>query len=275
MADILSATTFLDMSSSEAASPRLGLPSQPARERTADKGPRLTVDLSAYRVRAVAPTYLGMSKIVHIDDVARDDEGALADGVRTLLESSALEFRVVITPEGRKGFRLEHAFWRTLSAIAERQGTKRSHLMSGIVREAAAEGLNTASALRSYVAQQLESELETARKQAEMAASIALLQQAPVPSFAVDRKKKLIRVNAEFNHFLRILFAEMSETSRNALQINLERPVTELFDELGRSGESVDSMMNVVLGSRFRRIRTRLVAVPPHAPTALVGFVTP
>jgi hypothetical protein len=104
---------------------------------------------------------------------------------------------------------------------------------------------------------------------------VPMMQQAPVPSFAVDRDKRLIRVNGEFNHFLRILFAEMGETVRSGLHINLERPVAQIFAELGRSGQSCECMMNVMMGTRVRRVRTRLVAVPPHDPTALVGYILP
>lgn len=136
--------------------------------------------------------------------------------------------------------------------------------------------LNATSALRSYVVHSLVTELERTREQGDEAHTIALLQQAPVPSFAVDRKKRLLRVNGEFNHFLRILFAQTGDTvPKHSLQINLETPVADIFERLGTSGESCDCMMNVLLDARVRRVRTRIVAVPPHEPTALVGYVIP
>ena len=142
------------------------------------------------------------------------------------------------------------------------------------MQDAAERQLNATSALRSYVAHELVSELERTRELTSEENYIALLQRAPVPSFAVDANKRLLRVNGEFNHFLRILFAQSGDTvSRHTLQINLETPVAEIFGMLGTSGESCDCVMNVLLESRVRRIRTRIVAVPPHDPTALVGYV--
>ena len=92
----------------------------------------------------------------------------------------------------------------------------------------------------------------------------------------LSSNKRLLRVNGEFNHFLRILFAETGEAvRRHSLQINLETPVAQLFETLASSGESCDCAMNVVLDTRARRVRTRIVAVPPHDPTALVGYVIP
>jgi hypothetical protein len=97
-----------------------------------------------------------------------------------------------------------------------------------------------------------------------------------VPSFAVDRNKRLLKVNGEFNQFLRILFAEIGDANlRHGLQINLETPVVQIFSELGHSGESRQCMMLVAHGARIRHVRTRIVAVPPHDPTALVGYVIP
>jgi predicted DNA-binding ribbon-helix-helix protein len=216
-----------------------------------------------------------MSQIAHIGSAETTDLPQPANDGGDLLDSSTPEFRTVVTAEGRKGLRLERAFWRSLGSIAARLGVKRSKLIGDVLIEATDLELNTTSALRSFAVHHLETELARVREQNALAFAVPMLQQAPVPSFAVDRDKRLVRVNGEFNQFLRILFAEMGETARSGLQINLERPVAQIFEELGRSGQSCESMMNVVMGSRFRRVRTRLIAVPPHDPTALVGYVIP
>lgn len=193
-----------------------------------------------------------------------------------LVHWSTPEFRAVSTEEGRKGLRLERAFWRALDAIGARAGLRRSAVILNVMREANAHHLNATSALRSYVAHELVTELEHTRELYDERHHIALLQRAPVPSFAVDRNKRLLRVNGEFNHFLRILFAETGDgLRRQSLQLNLETPVAQIFESLGTSAESCDCTMNVVLDHRARRVRTRIVAVPPHQPTALVGYVIP
>jgi predicted DNA-binding ribbon-helix-helix protein len=215
----------------------------------------------------------GMSEIVHIGPI--EALPVAANDQDDLLHSSTPEFRTVMTPEGRKGIRLERIFWQALAAIAARRNTKRSAIIGDVLREATSLDLNTTSALRSYAVSQLTEELAEVRQQHELAFAIPLLQQAPVPSFAVDRDKKLLRVNGEFNHFLRILFAEMGGGDRSGLQLNLEHPVAEIFADIGRTGESRECMLNVVMGTRFRRVRTRIVAVPPHNPAALVGYIIP
>ncbi|HEY9012912.1 MAG TPA: ribbon-helix-helix domain-containing protein [Devosia sp.] len=193
-----------------------------------------------------------------------------------LINWSTPEFRALSAGDTRKGLRLERAFWRALDFISSRMHRKRSAVILDVMREANSHHLNATSALRSFVANQLVTELERVQDLNDEAHHIALLQQAPLPSFAVDRNKRLLRVNGEFNHFLRILFAETGDAvRRHSLQINLETPVAQLFETLASSGESCDCAMNIVLDTRVRRVRTRIVAVPPHDPTALVGYVIP
>lgn len=216
-----------------------------------------------------------MTRVVHIGHIDASETPPPEGGDEDLLSVSTPEFRAVPTPDGRKGVRLERAFWQALAGLAERAGVKRSKVISDVLHEATDLGLNSTSALRSYAIRQLDQELQAAQEKTALAFAVPMMQQAPVPSFAVGLDKRLIRVNGEFNHFLRILFAEMGEAVRSGLQINLERPVAQLFEELGSSGQSCECMMNVVMGSRVRRVRTRLVAVPPHDPTALVGYIVP
>lgn len=214
---------------------------------------------------------------MHIELADASEQGHALSLENSLADWATPEFRTVSTPMARKGLRLERAFWRALGTISESMGLKRSKLIAHLLEEAGDFHLNSASALRSFAVHCMEEELERVRALNEASFSVALLQQAPVPSFAINRSKRLIRVNGEFNHFIHILFAETGDddASARSVQINLEMPITQVFEELGSSGESRQCMMNVLMGSRARRIRTKLVAVPPHDPTVLVGYVIP
>ena len=212
-----------------------------------------------------------MSKIVHMAGLEAPDELA-PGGEASVLDYATPEFRAVPTASGRKGIRLERAFWRALSTIAERMGIKRSQLISDVLTQADSDD-NATSILRSYAVHQVETELSAIRRQIEQSFSLPMMQQAPVPSFAIDRDKRLVRVNTEFNQFLRGVLAQLGNPDRGSLALNLERPVADIFDELGTLGRSCECLVNITMGSRFRQIRSRMVAVPPHAPTALVGYV--
>lgn len=214
--------------------------------------------------------------VMHIALADASDRHQAMSLENSLVDWATPEFRTVSTPMARKGLRLERAFWRALGTISENMGLKRSKLIARLLQEAGECRLNTASALRSFAVHAMEEELERLRALNEASFSVSLLQQAPVPSFAINRNKRLIRVNGEFNHFIRMLFAEVDGSApSHDVQINLETPIAQIFEELGTSGDSRDCMLNVLMDTRARRIRTKLVAVPPHDPTVLVGYVIP
>jgi predicted DNA-binding ribbon-helix-helix protein len=206
-------------------------------------------------------------------DASQDGQSISWEG--GLVDWATPEFRTVSTPVARKGLRLERAFWSALGTISESMGLKRSKLIAELLEEAGEHKLNTASALRSFAVHSMAEELERVRALNEASFAVSLLQQAPVPSFAINRSKRLIRVNGEFNHFIHILFADGDSAGSRGVQINLETPLAQIFEDLGTSGESRACMMDVLMGTRVRRIRTKLVAVPPHDPTVLVGYVIP
>ena len=121
-----------------------------------------------------------MSKIVHMAGLEAPDQLAPA-GEAGVLDYATPEFRAVPTANGRKGIRLERAFWRALSTIAERMGIKRSQLISDVLSEADSDD-NATSVLRSYAVHQVESELSAIRQQIELTFALPMMQQAPVPS---------------------------------------------------------------------------------------------
>lgn len=208
------------------------------------------------------------------------DRGRIADDADSEDESdlsalTATEFRAVSTSRSRKGLRLEKAFWVALETIGQWMGLKRHKLVGKIVEEAERRELNTASALRSYAIDMMHREIRRLASLNDETYTIRLLQQAPVPSFAVDRTKHVLSVNAEFNHYVRILFAETRNAApRRSLQLNLETPVHEVFDALGTGeGEGKVFGLSIVVDGRAKRVRTRIVAIPPHAPDVLVGYI--
>lgn len=196
---------------------------------------------------------------------------------------STAEFRAVTTEGGRKGLKLERAFWYALSSISERLGIKRTTLISDVLREASDRGItNTASALRSYATGRLSADLEQTRELTTTAFVIKVMQEAPVASIAVDRSRRLIRVNAEFRALVRGLATSADEAAPvddaalwHKTRVVIHTPVATLFEEIGGSGESRDSLVSVSVGVNSRQRKMRMVGVPSGAPEALVGFVTP
>jgi predicted DNA-binding ribbon-helix-helix protein len=197
---------------------------------------------------------------------------------------STAEFRAVATEGGRKGLKLERAFWHALSTIGERLGVKRSTLISDVLRDASEQGVtNTASALRSYATGRLVADLEQARALTSTTFLIKVMQEAPLASVAVDRDRRLVRANREFKSFV-LGLAGVSETAQLSApdeaaiwrdtRVIIHTPVLTLFDEIGGSGETRDCLMSVRVGVTVRQRKLRIVGVPANRPEALVGFVT-
>jgi predicted DNA-binding ribbon-helix-helix protein len=198
------------------------------------------------------------------------------DGVGPELASwSSQLFRTVGAHEARRGFRLERAFWEAIEAVSEILGRKRTALVSQVSDAARKQELNTASALRVFVVKNLMREVTRLKRLNDTSLFISLLHQAPVPAFAVDRDKRLLRVNNEFNRFLRGLVGGAQDIpAKGQLQVNLETPVAEIFTALGVSGEAFGTSINVTYAGRVSRAGVKMVAVPPADPKVLVGYVT-
>jgi predicted DNA-binding ribbon-helix-helix protein len=188
-------------------------------------------------------------------------------------EERAPEFRVVLAASKRRGVRLERLYWRLLGDIAERRNEKRPRLIASILESAAGESDNSASVLRCFVARTLEEERgELARRTTEGFA-INLLQQAPIPAFAINRQKKLHQVNQEFIQLLRITAGDMSQkTPHEVVEMTLDTPIEELF-ALSAEGSSTHCNYHIQLDGRQRRGRAKLVAVPPAPSATLVGYI--
>jgi predicted DNA-binding ribbon-helix-helix protein len=226
------------------------------------------VDTRVDRTHGVAAGTDLLDVTVHDEATADVEENA------GLAAWSELEFRTVHTPDARKGLRLERAFWQALTTIASWEGIKRHKLMARVLGEAVMLRLNTASAVRSFAVHAMEQEVTRLRALSEQVYSVERFQQAPVPSFAVDRNKHVVRINGEFSRFIKVLFSEAGTAlTGRPIQVNLETPVSQVFAELGTSGDAGLYTMNVVVDGRVRRMRTKIIAVPPHHPRVLVGYV--
>jgi hypothetical protein len=124
------------------------------------------------------------------------------------------------------------------------------------------------------VAQSLSTDAARLRGLTTTEHTIRLLQQAPVPSFAINRQKKLLQVNPEFIQFLRLVSGSMTaHISAETAQIAMDTPVEQLFEQIKQPHDSVQSTMTIRIDARQRRVTTKIVAVPPWPPTTLVGYI--
>jgi len=191
-----------------------------------------------------------------------------------LVEAAAPEFRTVSTEHGRTGIRIERVFWDGLDGLSRTQGRKRRELVGDIIALARAADLPVASALRCYVAAAQRAELDRLRELAGTVQAVRLLQAGPVPSFALNRQKRLLRANPEFVHYLRRMFAHPAvSVSPEVAQLSLDRPLGQLFEELADDGSATRCAVTIRVGDQLRRTTCRMVAAPPFPAQALVGFV--
>lgn len=198
---------------------------------------------------------------------------ALTEDVGEFVDDLSPEFRVVLVAKKRRGVRLERLFWRLLDEIAERRGEKRSRMIAAIIEKEEKNAKNLASVLRGFVAQTLDDERHAGAIQSSERFMITLLQQAPVPAFAINRQKKLYQVNQEFIQILRIMVGNMGEKiSADVVQLTLDTPTEELF---ARLMDSTSTHCNYViqLDGRQRRGRIKVIAVPPSPHMMLIGYI--
>ncbi|MGB3338038.1 MAG: ribbon-helix-helix domain-containing protein, partial [Devosia sp.] len=123
-----------------------------------------------------------------------------AEALRALSETL---FRTVTAGSGRHGIRLEQTYWKALDNLSSASGIKRSAYIGHIVQRAHEGGLNASSAVRSVVTDHLLSQNERLAPLANMPKLLTMLQMAPSPSFALDRAKRIVKVNFEFMRYLR------------------------------------------------------------------------
>jgi predicted DNA-binding ribbon-helix-helix protein len=183
------------------------------------------------------------------------------------------EFRVIIAGNRRRGIRLERMYWRLLGEIAERRGVKRSRLVASVLEEADSSSDNAASVLRCFAIDAIDAERSVLVGRTGSNYVIGLLQQAPIPAFAINRQKKLHQVNQEFIQLLRAISGNANQrVHADVVQLTLETPIEELFLQLS-DAKSAHTNYNIQLDAKHRRGRTKLVAVPPSPAQVLVGYI--
>lgn len=191
-----------------------------------------------------------------------------------LVEAAEQQFRTVTTRHGRAGIRIERVFWEGLTNISQALGIKRPALVATVIDRAASGSIYVASALRSYVAMVQQTEIDRLNALLDTTQIARLLQLAPVPSFALTRKKRLVSANAEFVQYLRSVSGDpASMISPDVAQLSLDRPIEQLFDELRTEGAFVRCTLTIRIDDRQRRAQCKIVAVPPSPAQAIVGYV--
>lgn len=179
-------------------------------------------------------------------------------------------FRTVSTASGRHALRLEAAFWDALQVLAQQAGRRPTDLVREILEVARPDNINVSRAVRSAVTKRL---LDEQSRMAPLAAPLAvvqLMQLAPSPSFALDRQKRLVRVNDEFLRYLKTIVARAQ--SPDGAQLTLDRPIEQLFAEI-RPGTTLECAMSIRVDTHERRTQVRVVIPPPAPANVLVGFV--
>jgi len=179
-------------------------------------------------------------------------------------------FRTISMPDGRQALRLESVFWDAIAHMARRQNRKTPDMVREMLGQARPEVANLSSTLRSVVVKRL---LDDAERLASLAAPMAvvkLMQMAPVPSFALDRNKHLVRVNDEFVRYLRTVLARSGPVEK--AQLKLDRPAEALFAEL-EPGTAVECGLSIQVDNHERRTHARIVIPPPSPSNVLIGFI--
>lgn len=200
------------------------------------------------------------------------DALAVGKGPEDLLSLCAPQFKTFITPDGRKGVRLESTFWRALAAIGRTNGGSRGALVSRVLLDARTLGINATSALRSIAVNHLMNEVERLQSAAAAQDTVRLLQLAPAPVFSADRRLRLVQANSEFRRYLRLVLGGVDAGPSDKVQLSFDTPASTLVNELDK-GEAIEIGMLITVGVRERRSIVRLVSIPPPPGRVIVGYV--
>lgn len=187
-------------------------------------------------------------------------------------EFALTEFKTLTSASGRKGVRLEKVFWDALTEIGTATGQKRSQLVGELIEQAQAQDINASSAIRGATVDFLLNDLRRLKPLTSTANMLRLLQAGPAPSFALDRRKRLVQANAEFLRYLRTVVGSAPGVAADGAQLSLERPIEVLFDELA-SGETSECGVSIRVGNRERRSMARFLLVPPEPASILIGYL--
>jgi predicted DNA-binding ribbon-helix-helix protein len=205
------------------------------------------------------------------DDLIDGEADDILD--RALREASALQFRTLPTGGGRKGVRLEAAFWEALELQASLAGRRSSTYAGEVLERAQQAGPNATSVLRSLVVADLSAEVKRQRPVIALANMLRMLQIAPVPSFALDHQRRLLQVNAEFTRYVRAITGNRPGVAPvETAQLSLDRPIETLFGELA-SAAATECGITIRVDNFERRSTARFILVPPLPAVALNGYV--
>jgi predicted DNA-binding ribbon-helix-helix protein len=184
------------------------------------------------------------------------------------------EFRVITVGDKRRGVRLERVFWQTLTAIAGRRKLKLSALVTEALSAEDSLGENVASVLRCYALEASEADRLALLPQSEPNFMVSLLQQAPIPAFAINRQKRLQQVNSEFMQLLRMIAGSTApKIAAEFVHLTLETPVEQIFKRLAEGEHLVQTTYLIQLDAKQRRGRLKIVPVPSASEQLLVGYV--
>lgn len=190
-----------------------------------------------------------------------------------LVDITRPEFRTLTTETGRTGVRLEKIFWDALNTLSAERGQKRSRFVTQIVEAANRADINASGAIRSTTVELLLQEVERLKPLGQPNTLISLLQAGPAPAFALDQRKRLVQSNPEFLRYLRSVAGSIGGApAADAAQLSIERPLDELFREVG-AGQVTECGISIRCGNRDRRTRARILMVPPAPAIALVGYI--
>jgi predicted DNA-binding ribbon-helix-helix protein len=189
---------------------------------------------------------------------------------------NGLIFRAITTPQGRRALRLENSFWDALELVCRERGISRNALVAEIAGNRNGELGNLSSNVRSYIVDFLRERSERLARQVEPNALIALMQQAPLPSYAMSRERKLLKVNREFLRMLQLVSGSPSTAiSLETIQLSIETPLATIISEIETDNRPHQCAVTISVGNKARKAQTRVVGLPGTPVPAVVGYILP
>ena len=186
----------------------------------------------------------------------------------------AQTYRAISTPGGRRGIRLENAYWAVLNELADEQNQTLGQLIE-VVRVEGAEAKNLTSLLRVNCLVWLRDKLHAISNMSDDRMIRSILNAVPTPAIALASGRNLQAFNQPF---LSLVTDAFDVTNVNALPAGLrlvmDVQIDKLIEQL-QANENRPIQVGIAIGVDERRFRQqlRVILAPKADQKVILGFL--
>ncbi|WP_119307847.1 ribbon-helix-helix domain-containing protein [Cohaesibacter haloalkalitolerans] len=190
--------------------------------------------------------------------------------------ASTPKFRAIRTKNGRRGIRLEQAFWLTLDMISKQRKIPLHQLVEE-AEDSVEDSKNLTSTLRVLCMNWTLDQVHLSQTSTSDRVIRNLLFACPTPAFTLFKDRRIHAFNQPFLTFISRAFdmLDLRQVASN-LQLLLDRRIEKLVEELKLGGNSpVNVGMTLSINNRRVKGRINAIVMPKDEGLVLVCYLLP